>query len=273
MAGTFKALIFKLNTLFMKISNVCLLLLCSLLYSATLQAQLAVVEYMKVKPGMWEKYLECEQAYKIIHQERVEKGYILSWQLDQVLFPSGANTEYDFITVTEIKDLQALETVNDHWDELIEGAPADQLELLSNADDYRTLVKREVWEILDYVPTPGDQRPKYILDNYMRVPAGGWQAYVEMESKFVKPIHEKSAAAGNRAGWLLAAMVLPQGDDFAYQASAVDFFHTLPDMTNDNSPFWKEVYPNMSDEEIGKRIESARTVAKRELRVIVDYTE
>ena len=62
-----------------------------------------IVEYMKVKPGMSEKYRECEKAWKLIHQNRVKAGYITGWELEQVMFPSGADSEYDYLIITILK--------------------------------------------------------------------------------------------------------------------------------------------------------------------------
>lgn len=67
-----------------------------------------IVEYMKVKPGLWDKYLECEQAWKLVHQYRVKQGLIKGWQLEQVVFPAGTGTEYDFLTITHYKNWKAM---------------------------------------------------------------------------------------------------------------------------------------------------------------------
>jgi hypothetical protein len=102
-----------------------------------------IVDYMKVKPGMTEEYLECEKVWKILHAERVKKGIIVDWQLLRVRFPAGANTEYDYVTVTTIKGgWQAYGKLDADWSEdYAKLIPKDKMTLVENTENYRTFVK------------------------------------------------------------------------------------------------------------------------------------
>ena len=167
----------------------------------------AKVEYMKVKSGMWDKYVACEKAWKLVHEYRVRQGLITGWEFEQVLIPAGTNNEYDFLTVTLYKDWKSLYTETDWYTAAMKSLPADKREIAEKAEDYRDIVKTEIWSAGDLAGNPG---AKFRVENFMRIPEGGWQKWIEMESKFVKPVHEKNIAAGNRAGWLLAFMDLPR---------------------------------------------------------------
>lgn len=233
-----------------------------------------IVEYMKVKPGMNDEYLACEQAWKLIHQERVKAGYITGWELEQVLYPSGTGTEYDYLTITHYKNWKALNAENGStFDALFKALPEDKREIANKAEEYRDLVKREIWTAGDRVFATGSGRPRYEIENFMKIPADGWDNWIDMESNFVKPVHEKNIALGNRAGWLMSFMVLPRGEELPYQASTVDFYSTWEDMAKNEGAAWEAVYPGISMEEIGKRIESARTLVRSELRQLVDFVE
>ncbi|MEZ4955915.1 MAG: hypothetical protein R2825_20320 [Saprospiraceae bacterium] len=248
-----------------------------LLLHPNLQAQndneYVVVEYMKVKPGMWDKYLECEQTWKLVHQYRLNQGLINGWQLEQVVFPAGTGTEYDFLTITHYKNWKAVGSDVNWYDAAMKTLPADKRELAENATLYRDLVKSEIWTAGDVVFAPGATMPLYSVENFMKIPASGWDDWVEMESKFVKPVHEKNIAMGNRAGWLMSYMVLPRGDDYPYQASTIDFYNTWEDMDKAEGKAWKEIYPDMSEDRIGKRIEATRTLVKTEVRRLVDFVK
>lgn len=248
-----------------------------LLFHPNLYAQndteYVVAEYMKVKPGMWDKYLECEQAWKLVHQYRMKQGLILGWQLEQVVVPAGTGTEYDFLTITHYKNWKAMSPEANWYDDALKTLPADKRELAENAGLYRDLVKSEIWTNGDKVFAPGVTKPKYSVENFMKIPAGGWEDWVEMETKFAKPVHEKNIALGNRAGWLISYMVLPRGADYPYQGSTVDFYNTWEDMDKDEGKAWETVYPGMSDGYIGRRIESTRTIVKTEIRMLVDSVE
>ena len=241
-------------------------------------AEYVIVEYMKVKPGMWDKYLACEKVWKSIHQARVKAGHITGWELEEVVYPSGTGTEYDYLAITHLKNWKAIDDLSKYWEDekiwamLTKGLTAEQLELANNAYEYRDAVKREIWTGGDMVLAPG-ANPEYRVENFMKIPAGGWNDWVEMESKFVKPVHEKNIAMGNRAGWLMAFMVMPRGNDYAYQASTIDFYNTWEDMNKDEGKAWKEVYPDMSDDRIWKKIGSTRTLVKTEVRRLVDFVK
>ncbi|MDX1942371.1 MAG: hypothetical protein SFU99_17535 [Saprospiraceae bacterium] len=241
--------------------------------SAQNDAGYVIVEYMKVKPGMWEKYLECEKAWKLVHQYRVKESLITGWELEQVVFPAGTDTEYDFLTVTHYKNWKAMGSEVNWYDAALKTLPADKREIAQNADLYRDLVKSEVWTTGDMVFASGGKRPLYAVENFMKIPAGGWEDWVEMESKFVKPVHEKSIAMGNRAGWLMGFMVMPRGDGYPYQASTVDYYNTWEDMGKDEGKAWQAVYPGMSEDRIGQKIESTRSIYKTEVRRLVDFVE
>jgi hypothetical protein len=248
----------------------------SLLFHGQINAQnddteYVVVEYMKVKPGMLDKYLECEEAWKLVHQYRVKEGLITGWELEQVLYPSGTNSEYDFLTITHFKNWKAMRSGENWYDAAMKTLPADKREIADNAEQYRNLVKREIWTAGDKVFATGNIRPQYAVVNYMKIPANGWEDWVEMETQFVKPVHEKNIAMGNRAGWLMASMVLPRGNGYPYQAATVDFYNTWEDMNKDEGKVWEAVYPGMSQSGIGNRITATRTLVKAEVRKLVDY--
>jgi hypothetical protein len=248
------------------------------LHAQTDEKQYVIAEYMKVKPGMDDKYRECEKVWKLIHQARVKLGLITGWELEQVLYPSGSGTEYDYLTITHLKNWDAIGKLNNSWDDatwatLTKGLSADQKALAMDADKYRDLVKREIWTGGEMLFAPGNTQPKFRVENFMKIPAGGWDAWVEMESKFVKPVHEKNIAMGNMAGWIMGYMVFPRGDDYPYQASTVDFYTSWEQMNKDGGKAWKETYPNMSDAEIEKRFNNARSISKSEMRMLVDFVE
>jgi hypothetical protein len=248
-----------------------------LFFPPNLQAQndteYVIVDYMKVKPGMWDKYLECEQAWKLVHQNRVKQGLIKGWQIEQVVMPAGTGTEYDFLTITHYKNWKAMSPDADWYDAAMKALPADKRELAESANLYRDLVKSEVWTAGDRVFAPGATKPKYSVENFMSIPAAGWEDWVEMETKFAKPVHEKNIALGKRAGWLISYMVMPRGDGYSYQGSTVDYYNAWEDLDNDEGAAWETVYPGMSDAHIGRRIESVRTVVKTEVRMLVDSVE
>src|SRR5688572_27370685 len=68
------------------------------------------LDYQKPEPGKTGDYLKVErELWKPVHQDRVDKGTIVSWKLYSVSWPNGADQEYDYVTVTEFANFAALE--------------------------------------------------------------------------------------------------------------------------------------------------------------------
>ncbi len=244
----------------------------SSLYAQDDEKQYVIVEYMKVKPGMMTKYRECEKAWKMIHEARLKAGYITGWELERVVFPSGTDNEYDFLTITHYKNWKAMDAEDSStFEKFFKALPEDQRMAADSANTYRDIVKREIWTGLEVLFAPGAKNPKYRVENFMSVPAGGWDQWMEMETKFAKPFIEKSMEMGNRAGWLIGSLVLPRGSELPYQASTIDFYDSWEDMGKSDEKAWTAVYGDMEDEQIGKRINSTRTLVKSEVRLLVDH--
>ncbi len=237
-----------------------------------------IAEYMKVKPGMNAKYLECEKVWKMIQQERKKAGLITGWEIEQVIMPSGTHAEYEYLTITHLKNWDAIDKLNNSWDDktwamLTKNLTAAQKELANNAELYRDLIKREIWAASDMAFGPNGGQAKFRVENFMKIPANGWDDWMEMETRFVKPVHLKNIELGNRAGWIITTMVFPHGEVYPYDASTVDFYNTWADMDKDEGATWETVYPDMSNAHIGNRIESTRTLVRSEVRMLIDAIE
>jgi hypothetical protein len=70
------------------------------------EGDVRVVGRVKVKPGMGDEYYEMAKSMaEPMMQARVAGGELKSWSLWSRVFPSGAATSYDALTVTYFKDL------------------------------------------------------------------------------------------------------------------------------------------------------------------------
>ena len=76
------------------------------------KSQVAVVVYMKVKPGNENKYLEVQKSWKKLHELRLKTGNILTWALYRPMF-TGLDYQWQYVTVTLYKDIAAYK--NAHW--------------------------------------------------------------------------------------------------------------------------------------------------------------
>ena len=255
-------------------------LCCSLFSATSLNAQdvdtrtFAIVDYMKVAPGMRSEYLACENAWKSLHQARVKAGEIEAWELEEVVY-SGVTDEYNYMTITIVKGWAAVERGNMDFEKLITSVPADQRKYIENANDYRTWVKNEIWVVQDRVFTDSESRALYRVENFSDLPAGGnsWKNYMSMEKDFAKPVIEERVKTGKQAGWVLTSLFRSRGSAYPYHVSTVDFFNSWEDITARDNESWKTVYPSLTNAQINEMIYTAKKPVRSEIRKLVLYTD
>ncbi len=119
--------------------------------SAAAPKRFIQLQYMKVKPGQGAAYRQIERdLWRPVHQERVKRGLINSWAMYGVHLP-GAAADYDFVVLTEWPSFAGLE--NSQYAELFsEVQEMDDYEgVLQRTRSTRTLVKQDIWVLVDHV--------------------------------------------------------------------------------------------------------------------------
>lgn len=116
----------------------------------------SVIHFMKPRMGKQDAYYNAERnAFQKYHQARVNKGAMEAWLFLGRMFPSGADAEYDFVTINVYTDKAAAAKP------MPEPASVGlQLtdELSKQADEglaSRELVREEIWHpVLKAEPKP-----------------------------------------------------------------------------------------------------------------------
>ena len=77
-------------------------------------AKVARVEFMKILPGKGAEYQKLETLWKTeIHQDRVNKGQVESWNLFVAMYPGGTKREYDVVAMHIFSSFEKMETMLD----------------------------------------------------------------------------------------------------------------------------------------------------------------
>ena len=234
-----------------------------------------VYSYIKVAPGMGDDYLKLEKAWKKIHAAKKKAGRIDSWSLMEVLSPSGASCEYNYVTRNTFKgDAQLADFFEgnympDNWQSLL---TADELALVNRTGDIRTLVKNEVWATVDETMAANMKNAKISVFNYFNFPEGKTSAdHVKMEKDIWKPVHDARVKDGKMKGWVLLSMAFPFGSSMPYQDATIDIY---TDMKQLLAPwfeeYFKKVHPGKDVAELMKETAAAANIIKGELRIDID---
>jgi hypothetical protein len=173
-----------------------------IIVSVNAYSQMALVEYMKVKPGDGGKYLVVENAWKKIHEAQLKAGLIESWTLYEHMF-AGADDPYQYATVTVYKDMAAYENASSDSIQTIIGTNAypdykdkDWDNFYTKTGESRVLSQAFVYHMLMSADGKPAKPTKYLQLSNMDVKPGGSAAYENLEKTIFKPLHESAMKTG-----------------------------------------------------------------------------
>ncbi|MEM6804764.1 MAG: hypothetical protein AAF696_25425 [Bacteroidota bacterium] len=225
------------------------------------------IEYMKVKDGQAQSYLEAEQMWKKLHEVRKAEGHILEWNLCRVIYPQGSERPYDYVTITVYPNYKALNTSfsldlikKAHPD----GDPSAMMEKTSSSRDLVKGLLLQSSEILP--PLSEDFDTKFIQIDYMKTPEMGEGAYLAVERDIWKKIHAQRQKAGKLGVWGVYSVMYPYGANEEFNMLTANFFAnwTQTGMGLDMSDAEKAGI-NMDMEEVSEKTLASRSLVKSEL--------
>ncbi len=234
------------------------------------------VDYMKTHEGAQEDYVWMENMiYKPIHQERINSGEIVGWYLYKVQYPSGAGSEYDFVTLTVYANFSLMDDGLVPYSDLVAKVHPDKTEDEINkyATDTRKLVKSEVIKSYERFPLEIGQPAKSLLVDYMKVNPVNEALYLRMESEIWLPLHKQRNELGHIRSWGLYEVMFPGGINYPYNYATATGFESW-DMIKDSWPegIWKDVHPNATQAELEQRAFEVRDLVSSQIWKLIDYT-
>lgn len=226
----------------------------------------ALVEYMKVKQGDEQKYVDLETKYwKKIHQERVDKGEIVRWVLYEVRF-AGANDEYNYVTVAVVNDPQKLEVPFAGIDPAVTLKGEDVDRIMKETNESRQLVKRNLIYLLSSVPEAGPGPFKYVQIDFMKTKQGSENDYLNLENQVWGPVHNQFVKDGSRTGWSLWQGVYPGGSGMDYQYATANYISDFSKVTAaDFNGAFSKAHPGKDINKLMKQTNESRELVRSEL--------
>ena len=252
-----------------KLVTISALLTCTILFAkfnVNAQAQeppLAVVDYMKVTPGMDADYVAGEAVWKKAHQNRITNGDQLSWQLYRRILPSGANAPYEYMTVTVLANPKAYESLTWDWDKLTKGMNAQEIFTATNIEKTRTIVSRSMFR---HVLGAGTKSGKYLQIRQVSINTNSRDEYVKLLTD-MNPTLELAIKNGKTLRRNIWEDMMGVGSHFA----AVYDYANLTDALKNASglPTLTEEYEKLNSgkkwKDMSEKINSLYTIANHEL--------
>jgi hypothetical protein len=238
-----------------------------------------VLEYMKVEPGGEENYEKLEAIWKKIHAANVKAGKYVGWELSSVVFPTVSSSEYNFVTRTVFRGAKQLGDNMENWsmpDNLNTLLTADELKMVNTTDEYRTMVKREVWTIVDMITAGEPNEAKIMVFNFFKSPEGKSRSdHFQIEENIWKPVHQSRIDVGEMQVWGVVNMELPWGSDYAYDSGSIDGFRSVEEFLASGETLFSHFEKAHSGKDIDKMMAETGAnsdLVKSEIRKILDFT-
>jgi len=108
------------------------------------------LDYMKVKPGKTEDYLNAEREdWMPLHKVLINDGQSSGWGLWQVIFPGGTSFPYDYVTSNRYTTYEQV-LMGDYEQAFRKASPDKNMnEIFERTTQSRDLVKSELWEVIE----------------------------------------------------------------------------------------------------------------------------
>jgi hypothetical protein len=113
--------------------------------------------------------------------------------------------------------------------------------------------------------TPAWAQNRFVTVDYMKVAPGQDDAYLQLEQKLWKPIHEARVKAGDAVGWYMYQVLSPSGSEAHHNYVTVAVYNSFEAM---ESPFpaalFAKVHPGLNMADFGKKTLGARDLVRSE---------
>lgn len=198
-------------------------------------------EYMHVKPGNDQAYLQVENFWKHIHEARKKKGAILGWSVWEVAAPYNMEAPYQYVVVTVYPHfadiLHSLEDFSGGMDlhQIFPGASDDSLrKMMTLTRTSRDLIRRDIFSAETHVGNTNANNPNYMMVTYGKVTPEKEQSFETYMKNHWKPMAEKIVKGGFAKFWWYGGLMFGAGTNSHYNVVGVvlwdsdNFFDNVP---------------------------------------------
>jgi hypothetical protein len=230
-----------------------------------------VINYIKVPASGRIEFEELMKETSIKTAEtRLNAGEIVSWTLLRAVMPAGEKARSDYLISTIYESVPP-----EPLDRTGTAALFKKAGVLMPVDDFfakrsrlSSLVNTELWRPMSRVGAL--KKGHYIYLNQMKTADA--DAYLEFEQTVWRPIAERLVKDGAISGWMSAAKMLPDGSETGYRFYTVDMYPSWAALFKPGAlrTVFEQVHAGKNFEETMGQMEKLRTIAVRELWVVVE---
>lgn len=227
------------------------------------------VDYMKVAPQNINKYLSVERVWRKIHQSNIKEGKYQYWTVQEVISPSGQIYDYNYVTRISFEN-------EEQYSAFVDGnfvpvnigdlLSKDEMKVFNSTEESRTLVKSEVWQLMDEIldGDDKDENSRYSKFNYFVINEGYTpDDFVEVQSIW-SPVHEARIKDDKLESWVVLRKLMPSGTVFDERYATVDHYKTMEALMLDDPSRYFDMLGNA--EEAFEKTAKGANLARQEIR-------
>ncbi len=208
-----------------------------------------VINCVKVKDGKTAEFRAYLNDIAVkLYKSRVEAGEATAYVIAAAVSPTGTSARCDYHLVATYNGVPAELNVPGKLDADLKRAginlTADQL--TAKRDSLSALVSRHIWRTRDSVGA-GAQKGGYVRANYYKVHPGKQAEYLTAETTGWKLLAEELNKQSAGRTWSVYTLVMPGGEELAYNAMTVDGFPNWDSLmtTSPMRALWNKVHPTL----------------------------
>jgi hypothetical protein len=200
-------------------------------------------EFMRVDNEQEASYAETEDFWEKIHQQRVENGDMLGWDLWS-LQPGGEDQNFQYLTVHVYDDPAKM--MDGNWGALMDRAKQAYPEMtedalmkkMNSASQTRDIAVRIYLQLTEQTEDDFEMPLGTVARiNFIKTVAGQNAAYQKFERETWKPMAQKMISNGNLSSWGLARVIIPGGSDVYASHLTFDMFKDYAQVFKENTLF------------------------------------
>ncbi len=186
-------------------------------------------EFMKVDNEQESAYMETEEFWQKIHEQRIKNGDIIGWDLWS-LKPGGEDQHFQYLTVNLYNDPVKMFDGSGDFNAALKAAYPNLSEEELNKKFNETSKSRDL-SVRIYLEQIDLTKEEYAMPlgtlaviNLMKVSLGNYDKYEKMESDIFKPMHQNDVDNDRRESWGLLRFMNPYGSDTYASHITVDMY-------------------------------------------------
>lgn len=192
-----------------------------LCFSNPVQAQEKVfvtLEYMHVKPGNINAYLQIENSWRQIHLAQLKKGNIEGWSVWEVVAPYKMDAPYQYVVVTVYPHFSNFLNPYDsiHINQVFPNVSQDSLnKMFAETEKVRDMVKQDIFSPGGHVGNP-NVVSNYSMVTYVKVSREKEPSFNDFMKNHEKPMAEKFVKGGFADFWWYGGLMFGDGANSPY---------------------------------------------------------